>query len=52
MGEANENLKIWEGRKVRDPRVCSRIGTACHQHGLQECTVYGGFETMLKTTNL
>jgi len=34
---------------VTDPMVCSSIGTACHQHGLQECTVYGGLQTALKT---
>ena len=34
---------------MTDPMVCSSIGTACHQHGLQECTVYGGLQTALKT---
>ena len=43
-----KTLKFGMGRKVRDPTVCSHVGTARHQDGLQECTVYGGLETTLK----
>ena len=50
--QAYENLKMWDWRKVTDQTVCSCVGTARHQDGLQERTVYGGFETTLKTTNL